>query len=624
MKNKISELSDKLFENLNIEASLSVAPEDFIRPTENNEISRKLQLYSNGRYFDWISDYLDYLQPKEINFLKFFESNIPLTDSMNPHKPYDLKEYFVTEIENVELKHLSRLKEFLKSKDNNSISLRENEGILHIGEKGSGKTFSQNIWLHENNDILEENNIFWVRLDASKLIRLWDDSRVYNNPNLTTIEEYFLGQIVYVFCKHCFKEYPLSSNLFVRILEDLKNSESNEIEETNIKTRAQADLLNNEFDIFLYSAHKLGFTKISVFLKDIERQIATYEEFYKGPSKRVSLEDRLHKDKSFLVDRVLKDSQKYNSDRYKGSKNNWMTIGRFLKNFAIKNGYSFLYIIDGLENINFYNSSRKNYLERIFSDLYNFPLNRFNSDPNETVLISLRDTTYEALKRMTHVGVYNDFNRFMNIESFTKVYQDTKGLQKYAFDRRVEYVLDKYEGEDCFMQKVLRVMIENHEIPDEERWNSNLRCFINNHVTLAKLITFRYYYSHKPKDFNILHQIKTFENINFFLNGELYVNELARSSVANNGHNLFNLFGFVDDDAEIPYYMIYSRLLQLINNRPNITEKKLYSILVLFDYTEENIAICLDNLIWSGLVFSNYNPKAKYNFQGKICVRNLL
>ncbi len=613
MKDKINEaqLSDEIIRTLDFGKTYSPNIKDFIRPNEHPDISQSLKLYFDNKYSDSINDYLESVEPKEMNFFRFFENQIPLTDSMNPHVPYKLEEYFVDRTDTGVLKHLIRLSDLLQPDEKGKLPLKECNGILHIGEKGSGKTFSQNIWLHKNNMLLENNKIFWVRLDAAKLIRIWDDSKDINNPNLTTIEEYFLGQIVYVFCKHFIEQFPMRNELFVEIANKLKVSGLNNISKPIIDTKSKADDSITPEDIFEFYANKWGFSTIIEVLKDFERQIAIHEGLFKGMDKRTPKVEREYSDRSFLVDKVLLDSQRFPSDRYKGSKSNWMVIGRLLKKFILDNGYWFLYIIDGMENINYKHHHHRDYIEKMFSGLYEFPLNQHNSHKHEKVIISLRDTTYEALSKMSVAKHYTDTNRYINIESFTKIWQDSSNIQKIVFDTRINYVSKRIQCKDCFMSTVIKKMLVYHNIPNEERWNSNFRCFMKNHLTLAKLITFRYYFNNQPRNFNIEDQIDTFENINYYLNGELYINEQDRDPATNKGHNLFNLFGFVEDETNYPSYLIYTRLLQLISRKPRITENKLHTAIKVFDYKKSDVNECLDKLVWSGLIKSIFYPKSK-------------
>ena len=100
----------------------------------------------------------------------------------NPYKKYSLRNYFVTPPTYKKFDQIFRL----AGKD------KINANIIHIGEKGSGKTALQNCWLLDNNKKLEDNNILWVRCDAHKLYRLWLSYRsklIHNEQDANLKEE---------------------------------------------------------------------------------------------------------------------------------------------------------------------------------------------------------------------------------------------------------------------------------------------------------------------------------------------------------------------------------------------------------------------------------------------------
>lgn len=608
--NSIHEKTDEIINSLNFNEEYRIDLANLIRPNEDPDILKSIQLFFNNKYSSSINDYLESINQKELDFFVRFQKYIPNSDSMNPHvKPYPLKKYFVSKIDGRKLSHLESLKKLLK-KNNGVLYLidRNNErgGILNIGEKGSGKTFSQNVWLHENYELLEKNKIFWVRLDASKLVNIWTKSKSLDNPNLITTKDYLLGQTVYIFAKHFIKEYPLQSKLFTEIAEILEQSDQNKIPSSNIKSKYEASLSSSQQEIFRHNASVNKIKTIIDYLKELERQISVYENLYKGKNKRTKLEDREYSTKSFFIDRVLIESQKEKTPKERGSKIIWNEIGRILTNFIMEHGYYIFYIIDGIDNINYYLSDSKKYKEKIINYLFDFPLKKEEKNKNELLLISLRDTTYEELKIHFDTHYHLDTYLYKDIQFFDKIKQDTEKLQKRAFEERIKFVFKKaLDIKETFIEKVLAIMLEYHNIPDEKRWNSNIRCFLHNHLNLSKLITYRYYFAGLPKNFNIKEQIDTFENINFLLNGELFIKEKLRTPLSNKGDNFFNLFGYYDENDK-PYYLIYTRLLQIVNNNPNINQVSLKRITDKFTYNPKDVNNCIDRFIRSGYIFTKY------------------
>ena len=156
----------------------------------------------------------DHFLRTDTDFLKNHELFKSLIENgyFNPYKHYRLCEYFII---TKTFDDLNILYTF-----HDEPVLKRN--IVHVGEKGSGKTALQNCWLKENNKTLEEKGIFWVRCDGHKLYRLWlnhkeslkegidntskDSSVPIQGERLVNIEEYLDIQLIYVFAKYCLSE----------------------------------------------------------------------------------------------------------------------------------------------------------------------------------------------------------------------------------------------------------------------------------------------------------------------------------------------------------------------------------------------------------------------------------
>lgn len=286
-------------------------------------------------------------------------------------------------------------------------------------------------------------------------------------------------------------------------------------------------------------------------------------------------------------------------------------MGKIIRDYVVQNNYYMLYIIDGLDNINFFFKDRKFFLRMLIKHLYDFPLKLHGTSKNELLILSIRDTTYELLRKaLTEGGDYLDSTKLKNVNSFFKIYIDTNNINKIVLNRRLKHFFKSYSKyNDCFLNEVLQTISDYHHKIDETRWNSNLRCFLFNHLNLAKLITFRYFYywTNNQPNFDIKQNIDIFENVNFFLNGELFVDEQEEHKTGNEGSNLFNLFGYVNY-AEKPFYFIYSRILQLVRLQPQISKEQLFAKLYLIGYLDVDIEFCIDRLISSGMLVTIYTP----------------
>lgn len=618
-------ITERILEHIQIPLKYN-RKNQYYRPVDRDEIRNIIFLDVNGFLTQSIDEYLNKQDPNEVKFFKRIQDQIPLMGSLNPHrKPDPYSEYVIKKIDNRQLKHINDLEQLLVCGENGKLELVEqveaSHGILHIGEKGSGKTLSQNIWLYYNNEKLEKNNIFWVRLDAAKLKQIWDKSTDLNNKRLITPEQYLLGQMVYVFCKHFRKEFTNNySPLLGKIAESLRSSPINCIKNSSeIETRYEMETHGSNHEKFKFIAHEVRKKDtIYDFLIYLEEAIAIYEGTYKNDGKERKDDSEKHDtSRSYLVDKVLIDNQNNIGKNDTQSLIVWDTIGRILRDFILENGYYLFYIIDGIDNLPFFlKEKRRGYMDKLLNLLYEFPLKKSNSilSKNELLLISLRNTTLETLKQLQYKN-YTDTIYFKNINKFHVIRQETNNLAKHIFEKRIDYMLKNTPYKTCFMAKVLQVIKDNHSIPNEKRWNSNFRCFLHNHINLAKLITFKYYFANRPHNFDIQEQIEIYEDDNFFLNGELFVDNEYKRILSNEGGNCFNILGYDETIDHKPEYFIYTRILQLIKSKMDIDSIEIIEIMKIFGISSDDSKNAIDRLISAGMITPHSYRSHKVKFK---------
>jgi len=621
----IDKLTDEIYKKIFICDETNAEP--LSRPIESSHIFERFKICNKNEEFETIEEFLDSINTDEMGFYSTVEQLIPLTDRLNPHlKVYPVEKYFHKGNGDDHIEHLTKLEDLLKKRGKKEIALiefsKKRGGIFQIGEKGSGKTISQNYWLYKRHKILEKNKIFWVRLDAGKLIDLWRDSDdLKDKEKIITPKEYLLGQMIYVFCKHFRDFHPDKSELFIEIADKLKNSYNNNIPEgestKNERLENKSDIANLQEKIKkLKIQGKIIDSTIYEVLSYYEKEIAKTERDFASETSRRGVNEKKDRAKSYLIDNVLKPVK--SNGKNKGVLPIWLELAELLRDFISENNYHLLFIIDGIDNINFYFEDKYDYIDKLLTYLFEFPLNKENTRENELLMISIRDTTLERLKKIYSTELYKDSNKYKNINNFFKINQDSKNLYKSILCKRVIYVhrhKDTKEYKDCFMSKVLNVIKDHNIVQDEKRWGGNFRCFLFNHLTLAKLITFRYYYFNQPKDFDIKKQMETFENINFLINGSLYIDNINNRPSTNKGDNIINIFG----QEKNPF--IYTRILQIIQKEKPYHNDLFFMLKSKFKYNNEKlIENCIDKMISTVMIKSTYSEKlakSKYEITPK-------
>ncbi|MDL2239130.1 hypothetical protein LJC69_06355 [Bacteroidales bacterium OttesenSCG-928-K22] len=436
----------------------------FTRATDDPEVIANLKVRKqDGTLTDDVFVFLDEHNRAEKQFYKVINNAVWAHTNLNPRQENPYVDYFVDNAI-----HIKNLEDLLAvNMIGTNLILFDDKVTFQIGKKGSGKTISQNVWLHKNHTKLESNKIFWVRLDMEKLYKLWKKGKYI------TTEEYFLGQLLYVFCKRFRKfsyidtatnppiEKSTHSDLIYNIYQKLTESPLNDIPETNL-TKAQETYLNDAQIIFQNKTSKKNYKRITDYLIAIEEIIAKDEKTYKSAGNS-RLPYAPNRKRSFLIHDVFQDKT---SKLFKA----WIFLGEMLKNFILDEGYNILYIVDGIDNINFEDATELTNYKMLLEQLIDFPLNMEKvGHPHEFIFMAMRHNTFEDLKKY-YYG-YAVSRSIHDLQTASVVDNKKSKIGEEILKKRVDYVLQKSKWKDLsYLAKVLDIVKVTHaNIVDEEK-----------------------------------------------------------------------------------------------------------------------------------------------------------
>ncbi|MBK8567812.1 MAG: hypothetical protein IPN76_31960 [Saprospiraceae bacterium] len=279
-------------------------------------------------------------------------SNSIIAPGMNPHKPYEPESYFVRNLISEKLTELVK-----------KFAMGENKfhTIVHLGNKGSGKTISQKIFLRETNKFMEKNRIFWVRCDVQKLYETWKDCIENSGVDINskslqpvTILDYLNIQALYVFVKYYdYVEVGKDENgSIVKSRSEMLNSVFNLISEQNIKRE-------------YYPSPLAYIPRILDIKKELERIRNIVLSFELRKKNRLNY--------SYALDEIIA-SGFYPSKR-KGF-NFWIAISEFIQSFMFENNYKIIYIVDGIDNVNLLDKNSLPFYDSILNQFGEFVIKR--------------------------------------------------------------------------------------------------------------------------------------------------------------------------------------------------------------------------------------------------------
>lgn len=539
-----------------------IMQKEILEPIKGQSNECKVDIFLKMTDESFASEYAEY-------------ENIIGNGNLNPLKPYKLLEYYIP------CDGYSGLDEIIKYKN----KPKTKNTIIYIGDKGSGKTATQNCWLHNNNSKLENENIFWVRCDGYKLYELWTDYIDCNKEGLspddakkiTKLGEYLDIQLFYVFCKYCVNEgRPFFDNILAGI-----NSENYLYDKPSTR----------------YAIHKYKAAKLYDDILQIKSVITTMER--KTPDKKYSVayDDILKKTYSndYLAEMV-----RNAIDNYQFEKRKWLAASMALQSYMHSKGIFILKLLDGMDNLHInkrdYNSAYKIMITEVRRFIKEKP------PANELRLIALREKTLIDIKK--YDPLIRDAERHIAIMPI----RHTPPCFGKVSNARYEYAKNNFIEDNLF--NLIASNVTNN-LPNgiSDFHHSNLRTYLHNSLTLIAQV----YYRIKQLGGGITqipHHISILESRNRFLNGRLYLCSKLDWEDLNEelGVTWFNPFYYDVDEYPCTspsewYGLCCIRTFQLIKSYGNLNEDKIVSILnESYGYPDSLIAKAISNLRAFGMV----------------------
>jgi hypothetical protein len=505
--------------------------------------------------------------------------------------------------------HINFITYLTTNNDSNTVFIR--------GPKGSGKTFYLNYFLNTESANLYDSGYIWYRADLSKLYRhnisVQKKLELGNTPTEReySLIEYFCVHIVYVSFK-----YQRNNDVFKEFWDDFEGNTSNLITEkwlANPKYQQITSEPDGLIDSFHEFVERIG----------IERDLDEQENIEKE-----TVQNLLWSDDDILTSEM---------------------IAELLIAHLKKKKYSPLFIVDGLDNINFYRHEK--YYNYLLDQVRQLCLK--DDKPNKwkaRYLISLRNETFQDIKSSTikyfkseNIPIFiikNDnpieiLNRKIQIaltptaKYYTKKQDNSHEMVKNYLERvnriKKETTKDKkkYENHieltnkhykdfgDGFLTNILESV--NSIIPNKKRkyidehfliktfYNGNIRAFLCNFINM-----FNYYLLFEEKSASIPKNKSYIITEGQLLNGGLYLD--TQNHIYEFGKCLPNIFWF-DKTIQCNKWhgLTIYRILQLLNWKSTPEKNIIKNLSEYFDYEKEIIRSSLSFCVSHGMITFNFN-----------------
>lgn len=419
----------------------------YLRPINIVHVKNKLKREG----YESVDSYLQKYSLKEAR--KIFNSiaNSFKVSGLNPHKDYEPTQFYLeTDLINV---ITEKIVEFLEEP---SIAAK---CIVHVGNKGTGKTVTQNIFLKEKHDWLEENNIFWVRCDVHKL---YDKIYGENFQKMqVTITEYLNLQLLYVFLKYC-----KTSKLLLKIYNEIR--ESNKMYDDTIG----------------HSEDSKKPTKI------IDSIIKFRDDVLGGEQNNSHIFDY-----SYMIEKIILNSSTANRPR---SFIRWIELSGAIQGFMREKGYKILFIVDALDNILLSSEESIKKYRNVIEQYLKF-INKRPINDNYMHWASIRPRTKQEFDIINTSLLYS--KQYLNKNEIYEIDHEKfdKSLFGKILDKRINFIdlkhrFTKQNIDEKIIFELIQKIIEN-DINNQnlnENYHENCRAYLLNNLNMVKFLYYRW------------------------------------------------------------------------------------------------------------------------------------
>jgi len=501
---------------------------------------------------------------------KIFQS-----ESLDPKKEYLPQKYFVR----------SKVWESINSELTRLIENIDDDGeiVFLACAKSTGKTLSQNIWIKENDALMESKKIFWIRCDIEKLVNL---VKSYGFDNISKIEENIIGnyfdiQFLSVLCKNYNSE---ERSFFKQIFQELVGEQISLRISGDFKTPVYGEYVPILYVIGEYHKRILEF-KVKGYKYNYGREI-----ILKSAIGRVNQTMKIFDD--------------------------WSRMSKKIQEILIKKGYKFLRIIDSVDNYKKYNNNGD------YQDIYKFILEKiciFNHNYTEnqiqegSVAIIVRKNTY-----WDYFAFYNQTKR----EGRHRYDFSGKIIDAHEIKDKVSIQQKRYDflKNDISTSEILDVFkkVIDHKVPqysflyDFLNSDKHIGFLLRNQFSLVPaLVYFREKYNISIAALDAF--IDNYLPSNLLLNGYFSLNSFCHQEIEL-GKMLFNIFyyEFEENNNNNKWQgLCCTRILQHLKNNEVIFKNDLIDYIhQLFCYNKNEIKNKISKLIEFSLLRLDLNEKS--------------